>query len=133
MTDTRSAIALKLKQLLMDSSPLIDEYTAVICPDCSDVCCRQRHGVYRESDIRYLKVLGIAVQQREETQTPDMPCESMGPQGCVLPRWMRPFKCTWYFCDPLLAALNDGPQKKARKLAGMMQEMITLYAALSDT
>ncbi len=132
MTDTRPHIALKLKQLLIDSSPLIDEYTAVNCPVCTDVCCRQRHGVYHERDIAYLNGLGVAVPQRDETRSLDGPCESMGALGCVQPRWMRPFKCTWYFCEPLLAALNDGPQKKARKLASMMQEMIALYEVLSE-
>jgi hypothetical protein len=132
MRDTRADIALKLKQLLIDSSPLIEEYTATICPDCTDVCCRQRHGLYRERDIGFLNGLSIAVPQRDETRSLDGPCESMGPRGCLKPRWMRPFKCTWYFCDPLLAALNNGPQKKARKLSGMMQDMIILYDVLSE-
>jgi hypothetical protein len=43
---------------------------------------------------------------------------------------MRPFRCTWYFCEPLLAALNNGPQKKARRLSAALQEMIDLYAEL---
>jgi len=131
MTDSRTDIALKLKQLLIDSSPLIEEYTATICPVCIDVCCRQRHGLYREADIGYLDGLGIVAPQRDEARSLEGPCESMGPWGCIQPRWMRPFKCTWYFCDPLLAAFNNGPQKKARKLTGMMQDMINFYNVFS--
>jgi hypothetical protein len=131
MTDNHTDIALKLKQLLIDSSPPIEEYTAMICPVCVDVCCRQRHGLYREADIRYLDGLGIIAPQRNEMRSLEGPCESMGPWGCILPRWMRPFKCTWFFCDPLLAALNNGPQKKARKLTGMMLDMITFYNVLA--
>jgi hypothetical protein len=132
MTDTRPDIALKIKHLLMSISPLIDEYTAAVCPDCVNVCCRQRHGLYRERDIEYLKMLGISVPQRDEAKLLDGPCESMGPKGCVQPRWMRPFKCSWYFCEPLLAALNSGPPKKMRKITSMMQEMISLYETLPE-
>jgi hypothetical protein len=132
MTKDIVATAQKLKQLLTGSSPLIEEYTAAICPGCTDVCCRQKHGLYRERDIHYLRALGEATPRREEARLLEGPCEMMGAQGCVQPRWMRPFKCTWYFCDPLLAALNEGPQKKARLLAAVMQEMIDLYGALPE-
>jgi hypothetical protein len=132
MTSDRFAPAEKLKLLLIESSPLIEEYTAHVCPGCTDACCRQKHGLYRERDVRYLHALSVEQPKRDEARPLDGPCEWMGPQGCVSPRWMRPFKCTWYFCEPLLAALNNGPQKKARRLAAVMQEMIDLYGKLSD-
>jgi hypothetical protein len=132
MTSDRFAPAEKLKLLLIESSPLIEEYTAHVCPGCTDVCCRQKHGLYRERDVRYLHALSVEQPKRDEARPLDGPCEWMGPQGCVSPRWMRPFKCTWYFCEPLLAALNNGRQKKARRLAAVMQEMIDLYGKLSD-
>ena len=126
--------ATKLKKLLIESSPLFEEYTADVCPGCSDVCCRQKHGLYQETDIRYLRTLEVPVPERDAARPLEGPCEAMGPGGCMLPRWMRPFKCTWYFCDPLLAALNQGPQKKARQVAIVMQEMIDTYHALgADT
>jgi len=131
MTADRSNLAKRLKLLLIESSPLIEKYTAEVCPDCIDVCCRQKHGLYRESDIRYLQALDIAVPLRDADRPLDGTCEAMGPRGCILPRWLRPFKCTWYFCEPLLAALNRGPQKKARQIAAMMQKMINDYQDLS--
>jgi len=130
MTDDRAAIAEKLKQLLIESSPLMEEFTAVVCPDCTDVCCRQKHGLYRERDILYLLALGEEVPRRDSTRPLEGPCESMGPYGCDLPRWMRPFKCTWYFCESLLAALNSSPPRKLRKLSALLQEMIDLYGQL---
>jgi hypothetical protein len=45
---------------------------------------------------------------------------------------MRPFKCTWYFCEPLLSALNNGPQRKARRLTEDFEEMLRLYGALGE-
>jgi hypothetical protein len=124
-------IAEKLKLLLIESSPLIEEFTSAICPACGDVCCKQKHGVYKDRDHRYLDALGMTVPSRDRTRSAEGPCEMMGPQGCIQLRWMRPFKCTWYFCEPLLVALNNGPQKKARRLAAMIKEMVDLYDALS--
>ncbi len=130
MIDERTAKAQKLKQLLVESSPLMEEFTAIVCPDCVDVCCRQKHGLYRERDILYLVALGEDVPERDAARPLDGPCESMGSYGCVLPRWMRPFKCTWYFCEPLLAALNSSPPKKLRQLSTLLQEMTDLYGML---
>jgi hypothetical protein len=130
MTKDPVAIAEKLKQLLIESSPLIEEYTAAVCPDCAEVCCRQKHGMYQEGDIRYVQALGEDVPCRDATRPPDGPCEAMGPYGCGQPRWMRPFKCTWFFCEPLLAALNSSPPKKVRRLSTALQEMSDLYGEL---
>ena len=132
MTKDSVSAAHTLKQLLIASSPLIEEYTATVCPGCTDVCCRQKHGLYRESDVWYLHALGEAIPKRDGSRPLEGPCEMMGPQGCTQPRWMRPFKCTWYFCDPLLAAMSEGPQKQARRLTAVMQEMIDLYGALPE-
>ena len=124
---SRIETAEKLQQLLIDSSPLMEEYTRELCPGCADVCCRQKHGIYRERDILYLNALGTTIPVRDPARFLDGPCEALGERGCAHPRWLRPFKCTWYYCDPILEAMNDGPQKKARALSGVMKEMIRLY------
>jgi hypothetical protein len=131
MTANHLVSAYTLKQLLIESSPFIEEYTAHVCPGCTDVCCRQKHGLYHEKDIRYLQAIGVVPPQREETRPPEGPCECMGPRGCGLPRWMRPFKCTWYFCEPLLKALDESPARRARKMSAMLQKMADLYAELA--
>ena len=130
MTETRETAAQQLKELLTRISPLIEHYTSAVCPECIDVCCRQKHGLYRERDIAYLRALGVAVPERDPARPLEGPCEAMGPRGCVLPRWMRPFKCTWYFCEPLLAALNEGPQREARRLTEAVDEMLRCYDLL---
>jgi hypothetical protein len=131
MMNDRAAIAEKLCKLLTEASPLIDEYTSAVCPACTEVCCRQKHGLYQKSDIAYLKALGVKVPPRDDARPLNGPCESMGPQGCVQPRWLRPFKCTWFFCEPLLNALNNGPSRKARQLSARLQEMADLFRDLA--
>jgi len=130
MSRKRAIIAKKLKQLMIESSPMIEEFTAAVCPGCSDVCCRQKHGMFRENDILYLGALGVEEPKRDQGRSPEGPCEWMGPMGCVQPRWIRPFKCTWYFCEPLLKALRDSPPRKARRVSAVLQEMADLYGEL---
>ena len=130
MTEKRTIIAEQLKHLLIESSTVIEEYTAAICPGCTDVCCKQKHGTFRENDILYLRALGIDVPPQDQGRPPEGPCELMGPRGCVQPRWLRPFKCTWFFCEPLLEALSEGPPRKARRVSAMLQEMADLYGEL---
>jgi hypothetical protein len=125
------AQARKLKKLLIESSPLIEEYTAAVCPGCIDVCCRQKHGTHRERDLAYLHALGTPSPPMDGERDPNGHCQFIGQAGCTLPRWMRAFKCTWYFCDPLLAALDEGNARKARRLSAVLQEMVDLYNGLN--
>ncbi len=118
--------AQKLKQLLIDLSPVIEEYTALICPHCRQVCCKQRHGIASDLDKRYFAAIGERIPFYEPGRLPGGTCQFMGPAGCVTPRWLRPWRCTWYFCEPLLDAMNRGPQKKARQLSAMIQEIVDI-------
>jgi len=130
MARSRIDAAVRLQQLLIESSPLIEEYTRELCPGCNDVCCRQKHGVYRERDVLYLKALETPIPDRDPAIPLEGPCEALGQRGCTHPRWQRPFKCTWYFCEPIIMALRERPQRSARQLTSVMEEMIRLYDEL---
>jgi hypothetical protein len=122
--------AQRLKQLLIESSPLIEEYTRRVCPSCTDVCCKQRHGLFTEPDRAYVAALGEEIPPHDPLQSLDGACQFMGARGCAKPRWQRAWKCTWFFCEPLLAALSEGPQKKARRLSAALEEMVRLYGEI---
>ncbi|MBS1242523.1 MAG: hypothetical protein H6R44_278 [Nitrospirae bacterium] len=131
MTLSSSAeAARRLKQLLIENSPLIEEYTRQICPSCTEVCCKQRHGLFTEDDRAYLAALGEEVPPHDPSRPVDGSCQFLGASGCEKPRWQRAWKCTWYFCEPLLQALAEGPQKKARALSASLGVMGRLYCAM---
>lgn len=130
MTGKASEQARAIKQLLIECSPLIEEYTVKVCPSCADVCCKQRHGSFTERDRAYVAALEEDVPRHDPAWPPDRVCQFLGPAGCVKPRWQRAWKCTWYYCDPLLDALHSGPAYKARKLTTLQQELLRLYDAL---
>lgn len=119
----------RLKRLLIELSPLIEEYTAKACPGCNEVCCRQKRAMMDEIDRRYAAALGLPLPVYDGARPPEGPCQFMGPSGCETPRWRRPWRCTWYFCDSLLDALNQGPQKTARKIAALIQEIVDIRSS----
>ncbi len=127
---SRADTAKHLKELLIESSVLIEEYTRQVCPTCTDVCCKQRHGLFVKADRAYSKALGEAVPSHDQSRDPEGPCQFLTAAGCAKPRWQRAWKCTWYFCDALLRSLDEGPQRKARKLSAMLDEMGKLYDEL---
>ncbi len=122
--------AQKLRELLIEISPLLEEYTRRICPDCTDVCCKQKHGMLREQDIAYLAALGVDAPVHDPAVPLDGPCQFLGPIGCVKPRWQRAWKCTWYFCESLIKAMDEGPQQTARRIIEMTERMIEVRKQL---
>ena len=122
--------ASRLKRLLSEISPLIEEQTRKVCPDCRNVCCRQKHGTPDQKDLLFFDSLGVKGPKVDMTRPPEGPCEFLSSSGCILERWMRPFRCTWYFCAPLLAAMEEGPQRSHRKLVAMMDEIVRLHGEL---
>ena len=120
-----------LKRLLIESSPLIEDYTRQVCPSCADVCCKQRHGLFTEADVAYVAALGDPVPAHDPTHPLDSLCQFLTKRGCAKPRWQRAWKCTWYFCEPLLRALQEGPQKNARALSAVLLEMGRLYEEIA--
>lgn len=119
-----------IKQLLIECSPLIEEYTGAVCPSCTEICCKQRHGAFTEADRAYLNALEEDIPHHDPAWPPDRLCQFLGPRGCIKPRWQRAWKCTWYYCEPLLEALRSGPAHKARKLSRLQEELLRLYNGL---
>ena len=126
MNKNLSAAAEKQKQLLIEISPMIEEYTSLVCPDCRDVCCKQRHGIMNEQDARYAAALGSPLPLYDAARPLGGACQFMGPAGCENPRWLRPWRCTSYFCEALLDAMSSGPQKKARRISALIQEVVDI-------
>lgn len=130
MPETKETIARQLRELLTWLSPLIEEYTNRVCPGCADVCCKQKHGMLLAKDIAYLAALGVETIPHDPFWSPDALCRFLGPAGCSRERWQRAWKCTWYFCDPLIKAMDEGPQSKSRRISEMVQRAMELREKL---
>jgi hypothetical protein len=79
----------------------------------------------------YFAGVGVAVPRHDPSRHPDAPCQFLGGGGCTQARWQRAWKCTWYFCGPLLKAVQEGPPRKARTLSAALEKMVRLYNDLT--
>ncbi len=113
--------------------PFIQSYTALVCPSCGTVCCAQIHGLPEFADVIGFHALGHSVPAYDLTRELNGPCQFMGIRGCVLPRTQRPYRCTWYFCDPLLVQIEIGPTSHYRHFIEMVQALAQARGELMRT
>jgi hypothetical protein len=98
---TRQSAA-EARKLIETISPDIEQHTAAICITCTGVCCINRHARYDLSDTIFLSALGLTVPEYASGIEETAPCRLLGNCGCTLHRSLRPYRCTWFFCAPLL-------------------------------
>ncbi|RJQ16658.1 MAG: hypothetical protein C4560_09300 [Nitrospiraceae bacterium] len=103
----------ELKAAFNAASPFIQKHTALVCPSCKMVCCLNKHGNHDKNDLVFLSALGMAhlcsppfINEDVDRKDTD-PCRFLSETGCSLERWMRPYRCTWFFCDPLLESMKE--------------------------
>ncbi|NJD56698.1 MAG: hypothetical protein FIA94_09880 [Nitrospirae bacterium] len=94
--------ALAARELIEAISRDIEHHTATVCMECTSVCCISRHSRYDKSDVIFLTALGLDVPVYDPESEETSPCRFIGSRGCILKRSLRPYRCTWFFCAPLL-------------------------------
>jgi len=127
----KTEIARELKGILDAVSPFIEKHTALICPLCEKVCCINKHGDHTKDDIYFLEALGIRVPSVEPERKDTDPCRFLAANGCSLDRWERPFRCTWFFCDPLLQSMKDNG-KAYREFVNSLNMLILVRQKLIE-
>ncbi len=94
--------AVEAARLIEDISIVMERFTGAVCPDCTSVCCIQRHARFDRSDIIFMAALGSQVPEYLPGPDDTLPCRFLGGRGCTRRRSERPWRCTWFFCAPLL-------------------------------
>jgi hypothetical protein len=101
--------------------PAQNDMCARVCPDCGGVCCRRARVGYDFRDLVLIHALGIETPPHQLQTHQDSPCRYLGPGGCALPRLHRPFICTWYYCDRMLALFYQLPRREQNRLTESMK------------
>ena len=126
----KKEIAYEIKETFDLVSPFIEKHTLLVCPDCEKVCCADKHGRYDGDDLCFLNSLGIEVSQDGPERNEECSCRFITEKGCSLERWMRPFRCTFFFCDGLLKSIEDDNAKLYRAFLGYFQHLVSLRQRL---
>ena len=116
--------ALEVRDIIETISLCMEPLTAVVCQECISVCCINKHSSYDRSDLIFMTALGRDIPEDNTGIDDSAPCRFLGRNGCILERSTRPYRCTWFFCTPLLdyAMEKSGPSGY-RKLIGMLQRI----------
>jgi hypothetical protein len=102
-------IAQRIKNEIGKISPFIQQTTQIICTDCEDVCCINKHGYYNYEDLVYIHALGLKPPHYEFGRKDSDPCQFLSENGCSMERSRRPSNCNWYFCDFLINHMGKNP------------------------
>ncbi len=128
-----TSLGTRYKEILEQIDPLIQGLTAKSCPYCGVVCCAQKFGLPNSSDMVTFLAMNVNGHVYDFQKDPRSMCQFMGEKGCILPRYQRPFRCTFYFCDPLLIQIDLLPKMEnerliqgLKKLESLRQEMTKL-------
>lgn len=132
------ALAQRVKGLTSSLDPVIETFTSAVCPSCREVCCINRHSYHAFDDLIYIRALSLEPPSYKEGVVDSSPCQFLGERGCVFERSLRPFRCNWYFCAPLLSCMDKVPAKEYREFSRrfrevqeVRQEMLNLFFSLS--
>ncbi len=123
-------LAAEVSSLIDAFCPLIMRHTSGVCPSFKDVCCRNRHFRYAFDDVVYLSALGERMPPRSKDAAAPAPCQYLGDKGCMIRHSLRPYRCTWFFCSPLLEEIESGSAGEYRQFIELMQEITRKRNAL---
>lgn len=132
-----AALAQQVHEGIQRIDPFIQQHTLIVCPQCRDVCCLNKHAYYTEEDLIYINALGLTPHECEQRGDSE-PCQFLSHDGCRLERALRPSICNWYFCDELYESMEkagktyDEFDDSLRKLAELWMEMIDEFKRATE-
>lgn len=116
-------LAAELSGMIEDLSPFMERHTAALCPSCRAVCCINRHSRQAPEDMVFLLALGEEMPKSGKVTADTEPCQFLGESGCMLRRYVRPYRCTWYFCSPLLEQIRSMPAPEYRGFIHRLEQV----------
>lgn len=121
-----------LKFRIDEIDSFIQQNTSIVCPNCENVCCINRHGYYDYEDLIYIYALGLRLPVYKKGVSDTDPCQFLSKFGCTIERAVRPFRCNWYFCSALLDHIEQGPSKPYRVFVKQLDEIVDLRKEMLD-
>lgn len=105
-------------------STFLQPHTAAVCPECTSVCCINRHSRHTFDDMVYLAARGAHIPPSTAERDDSAPCHFLGDGGCRISRDVRPYRCTWYFCSPLLEHIAEHhPSRQYRSFINLLERI----------
>jgi len=99
------------------------DFTGPVCMKCQNPCCVNRHGFPDYEDIVVFNAMGIKPPNFNCSTVDTEPCQFLSETGCILPRFRRSYRCTWYFCDYCMDKFQAQEETEFKKFEILMQDL----------
>lgn len=119
-----------LKENIDKISHFIQKNTSEVCPYCENVCCINLHAYHDHEDMVYMCALSLKLPTYKEGIKDSDPCQFLSEYGCKIERYARPFRCNWYFCEPLLMHMENGIARPYREFINTLHEIIEIRSRM---
>ncbi len=112
-----------IRQIYISLQHFFDAFTGPICRMCPEPCCVNRHGFPDFEDLVVFQAMGTRAPVFDCSSNDTGPCQFLSPAGCVLPRYRRSYRCTWYFCDFCMDRFEQKDAEEFRKFESTMSQL----------
>ena len=126
LVEVAGAIAGKIDSL----ESVLDNLCERTCPDCREPCCVRATVRYDFRDLVFLHFLWKGLPVGQPSAVAGKACSCLGDKGCVIPRMVRPFMCTWYLCPAQMALVRAAEAGSEAFLVGWLREIQECRKAL---
>ncbi|KJR41095.1 hypothetical protein MCHI_003011 [Candidatus Magnetoovum chiemensis] len=135
--DSVKYCAQRIYDYLESLEPLIQHGVSNVCPSCEKVCCVNRYGYFDVNDMVYLLALDNKYHRDYErfvsfTASDTTACAHLNQYGCSIERPLRPFRCNWFFCAPLIDFMSSRSAREFRDFSNRFSEIIRLRKTMID-
>ncbi|MFP4429427.1 MAG: hypothetical protein ACLFPB_08935, partial [Desulfovermiculus sp.] len=109
--------------------PVMEQLCAATCPSCPEPCCLHADVRYDFRDLVFLHCRQQALPLHQPRLHPGRPCSYLGRRGCILPRSLRPFLCTWYLCPVQREMIHNA---SSQDMAHVLQRLQSIQQQRKD-
>ena len=99
-------MAQDLRARLESIFPILEDLCTVTCSWCPEPCCLTASPWFDFRDLIFLHLNHLSIPLNQPIDAYEATCCYISPQGCKLPRIIRPWICIWYLCPVQKANLK---------------------------
>ena len=100
-----------IKESFIELDSYFLKITKQKCRFCIDHCCVNRHGFPDFEDLIVRRSMKLSLLEYDFSVIDTKDCQFLGKTGCILKRFERSYRCSWYFCDEVFDYFEKNDQK----------------------
>jgi hypothetical protein len=112
-----------IKNLVASIDLPLDRLCQKTCAQCLASCCLVADVSYDFKDLLFIHLVDQVIPPGQPRQTAHDVCRYLGMEGCLLPRFERPWICTWYICAAQKKFLADHDEIPQTRLLSVIEQV----------